>query len=78
MIYDELTREFGEPVYDRVEAPATPVQKTLLAKMSPEQVRLTELAGEKIQIVPTKAPGNGMSICGIKVVAKGGWFAARP
>ena len=58
-IYRELTREFGEPVYDRVEAPATPEQKELLAKTSPEQVKLTELAGEKIQTVLTKAPGNG-------------------
>jgi phosphoglucomutase len=77
-IYHELTREFGEPVYDRVEAPATPEQKALLSKMSPDQVKLTELAGEKIQTVLTKAPGNGAPIGGLKVVAGSGWFAARP
>ena len=77
-IYGELTREFGEPVYDRVEAPATPDQKELLAKLSPEQVKLTELAGEKIQTVLTDAPGNGAPIGGLKVIAENGWFAARP
>jgi phosphoglucomutase len=77
-IYRELTRELGEPVYDRVEAPATPRQKELLAKLSPQQVRLTELAGEKIQGVLTHAPGNGARIGGLKVSAEGGWFAARP
>jgi phosphoglucomutase len=76
-IYHELTREFGAPVYDRVEAPATPDQKELLAKLSP-QVKLTELAGEKIQTVLTLAPGNGAPIGGLKVVAESGWFAARP
>jgi phosphoglucomutase len=77
-IYHELTREFGEPVYDRVEAPATPDQKALLAKLSPRQVKLTELAGEKIQAVLTQAPGNGAPIGGLKVAAESGWFAARP
>ena len=77
-IYRELTREFGEPAYDRVEAPATPEQKELLAKLSPQQVKLTELAGEKIQTVLTHAPGNGAPIGGLKVVAESGWFAARP
>jgi len=77
-IYRELTREFGEPFYDRVEAPATPEQKALLAKLSPQQVKLTELAGEKIQTVLTRAPGNGAPIGGLKVAAAGGWFAARP
>jgi phosphoglucomutase len=77
-IYQRLTREFGKPIYDRVEAPATPEQKALLAKMSPEQVRLTELAGEKIQTVLTEAPGNGAPIGGLKVAAESGWFAARP
>jgi phosphoglucomutase len=77
-IYHELTREFGEPAYDRVEAPATPEQKQLLAKLSPQQVKLTELAGEKIQTVLTHAPGNGAAIGGLKVVAESGWFAARP
>ena len=77
-IYHELTREFGEPAYDRVEAPATPDQKVLLAKLSPQQVKLTELAGEKIHAVLTQAPGNGAPIGGLKVVAASGWFAARP
>lgn len=77
-IYSELTREFGEPLYDRVEAPATPEQKKLLAKLSPAQVTLTELAGEKIQTVLTHAPGNGAPIGGLKVTAENGWFAARP
>jgi phosphoglucomutase len=77
-IYGELAREFGEPVYDRVEAPATPEQKELLAKLSPQQVKLTELAGEKIQSILTQAPGNGAPIGGLKVIAESGWFAARP
>jgi phosphoglucomutase len=77
-IYRELTREFGEPAYDRVEAPATPEQKQLLAKLSPHQVKLTELAGEKLQTVLTRAPGNGAPIGGLKAVAESGWFAARP
>lgn len=77
-IYRGLTREFGEPIYDRVEAPATPDQKKLLARMSPQQVKSTGLAGEKIQTVLTHAPGNGAPIGGLKVIAEGGWFAARP
>jgi phosphoglucomutase len=77
-IYRELTREFGEPLYDRVEASATPEQKQLLGRLSPEQVRLTDLAGEKIETILTRAPGNGAPIGGLKVIAKSGWFAARP
>ena len=77
-IYRDLAREFGEPVYDRVEAPATPEQKQLLAKLSPEQIRSAELAGEKIQSILTQAPGNGAPIGGLKVIAESGWFAARP
>jgi len=77
-IYHDLTREFGEPAYDRVEAPATPEQKELLVKLSCQQVKLTELAGEKIQTFLTQAPGNGAPIGGFKVVAESGWFAARP
>jgi phosphoglucomutase len=77
-IYGELTNQFGEPVYDRVEAPATPEQKAVLAKLSPQQVRSTDLAGEKIQTVLTRAPGNGAAIGGLKVIASSGWFAARP
>jgi len=77
-MYRDLTREFGEPLYDRVEAPATPVQKELLGRLSPQQVRFKDLAGEKIQTILTRAPGNDAPIGGLKVVAKSGWFAARP
>ena len=77
-IYTDLTREFGEPVYERMDAPATPEQKEILAKLSPQQVQTRELAGERIQTILTTAPGNGASIEGLKVVAENGWFAARP
>ena len=77
-IYRELTREFGEPVTDRIEAPATLAQKARLAKLSSEKIRSTELAGEKIQTILTHAPGNGAPIDGLKVIAESGWFAARP
>jgi phosphoglucomutase len=77
-IYSDLTLEFGEPVYERVEAPATPEQKAVLEKLSPEQVKIKDLAGEKIQAILTHAPGNGAPIGGLKVVAESGWFAARP
>lgn len=77
-IYGELTREFGEPVYDRVEAPATREQKEMLEKLSPQQVQSKDLAGEKIQAILTRAPGNDAPIGGVKVVAESGWFAARP
>ena len=77
-IYTELTQEFGAPAYDRVEAPATPEQKELLAQLSPQKIKLTELAGEKIRMTLTSAPGNDTPIGGLKVVAENGWFAARP
>jgi phosphoglucomutase len=77
-IYRELVREFGEPVYDRVEASATPEQKQMLAQLSPQQVQSAELAGEKIQSILTQAPGNGAPIGGLKVNCASGWFAARP
>ncbi len=77
-IYRELTHEFGDPVYDRVEAPATAQQKEMLKRLSPQQVRSTDLAGEKIQAILTRAPGNDAPIGGLKVVAESGWFAARP
>ncbi|MFZ0452377.1 MAG: phosphoglucomutase (alpha-D-glucose-1,6-bisphosphate-dependent) [Ignavibacteriaceae bacterium] len=77
-LYNELTREFGKPFYDRFEAPATPDQKELLAKLSPRQVKHTELAGEKIQTILSHAPGNTAPIEGLKIIAKSGWFAARP
>jgi len=77
-IYRELTAEFGEPLYDRIEAPATPEQKEILKKLSPRQVTSSVLAGEKIESIVTQAPGNNAPIGGLKVMAKGGWFAARP
>jgi phosphoglucomutase len=77
-IYRELTREFGEPVYQRLDVPATPQQKEMLGRLSPQQVRFMDLAGEKIQAILTRAPGNGAPIGGLKVIAESGWFAARP
>jgi phosphoglucomutase len=77
-VYQELTREFGTPIYDRVEAPATPEQKEKLKKLAPDQIKSNELAGEKITSILTKAPGNGAAIGGIKVSTEKGWFAARP
>ena len=77
-IYRELAREFGEPVYQRLDAPATPEQKALLSTLSPQQVRATDLAGEKIQSILSHAPGNGAPLGGVKVIAENGWFAARP
>jgi phosphoglucomutase len=77
-IYDELTRELGAPVYDRIEAAATPAQKELLGRLSPGQVHQKELAGESISSVITTAPGNGAAINGLKVSTENGWFAARP
>jgi phosphoglucomutase len=77
-LYRDLVRELGEPVADRVEAPATAEQKTRLAKLSPKLVRGTELAGEKIESVLDHAPGNNAPIGGIKVTSASGWFAARP
>ena len=77
-IYRELTRELGEPVSDRIEAPATPAQKQRLSALSPQQVRCTHLAGETVQRILSHAPGNDAPIGGVKVIAAGGWFAARP
>ncbi len=77
-LYRELTTELGEPVYERIDAAATPAQKTLLSKLSADQVQGTELAGDKIVAKLTTAPGNGASIGGLKVVTEQGWFAARP
>ena len=76
--YAELAQEFGDPLADRVEAPATVQQKKQLAALVPSQLGASELAGERIDSVLGKAPGNGAAIGGIKVVAKNGWFAARP
>jgi phosphoglucomutase len=77
-LYRDLTRECGEPVYDRVEAPATVAEKARLAALSVKDVTSTQLAGEAITAVLTHAPGNNAAIGGIKVVTASGWFAARP
>jgi phosphoglucomutase len=76
--YRELTAEFGIPYYTRIDAPATPEQKTQLQKLSPDDVKESDLAGEPIIAKLTRAPGNNAPIGGLKVVAAGGWFAARP
>ena len=77
-IYQDLTRELGDPVYERIDAPATPEQKAALAKLSPSDIHATEVAGQPILKILTTAPGDGAAIGGIKVIAKDGWFAARP
>jgi phosphoglucomutase len=77
-IYTQLTGEFGEPVYDRIEAPANSGQKEVLKKLSQNEVTDKELAGEKITAVLTNAPGNNAPIGGLKVSTENGWFAARP
>jgi phosphoglucomutase len=77
-IYRALTGEFGAPVYERIDAPASPEQMAVLARLSPEQVSARELAGDPIEAMLTAAPGNGAPIGGLKVVTRRGWFAARP
>jgi phosphoglucomutase len=77
-IYRELAHNLGNPVYERIEAPATPEQKTALEKLSPTAVQVADVAGEKVQSILTVAPGDGNPIGGIKVIAEHGWFAARP
>ena len=76
--YQELTAEFGTPFSTRIDAPATPAQKTKLAKLSPDAVKESQLAGEPITAKLTKAPGNNALIGGLKVMTASGWFAARP
>jgi phosphoglucomutase len=78
IIYNELTNEFGEPFYDRIEAKATSEQKERLEKLSASQIKHKELAGEKIKNILTDAPGNHAPIGGVKVITDNGWFAARP
>jgi phosphoglucomutase len=77
-LYGDLTGDLGVPVADRVEAAATVEQKQKLSKLSPQQVQITELAGEPIERVLDRAPGNDAPIGGIKVISASGWFAARP
>jgi phosphoglucomutase len=76
--YAALTERFGAPVYRRIDAPATPEQKAVLAKLSPAQVTAKTLAGDPVTAVLTTAPGNGAPIGGLKVATERGWFAARP
>jgi phosphoglucomutase len=76
--YQELTEEFGAPCYTRIDAAASPEQKARLAKLSPDAVKASTLAGEPITAKLTRAPGNDAPIGGLKVVATSGWFAARP
>jgi phosphoglucomutase len=77
-IYRDLTRDLGEPVYERIDASATPEQKATLERLSPSDIHTTELGGEPIEQILSTAPGDGYPIGGIKVIAKNGWFAARP
>ncbi|MBI2393341.1 MAG: alpha-D-glucose phosphate-specific phosphoglucomutase [Deltaproteobacteria bacterium] len=76
--YEELIARFGEPLYTRIDQPATPAQKAALKRLSPEAVQAQTLAGDPIIARLTKAPGNGADIGGLKVVTEQGWFAARP
>jgi len=77
-IYHKFTQEFGAPIYDRIDAPASPEQKDKLKKLSADQITSSELAGETITKILTNAPGNGAAIGGLKVETTNGWFAARP
>jgi phosphoglucomutase len=76
--YQDLVAKFGDPVYARIDAEATPAQKAILGKLSPEQISADTLAGEPITAKLTNAPGNGAGIGGLKVTTENGWFAARP
>jgi phosphoglucomutase len=76
--YQELTREFGEPAYERIDMPASAEARARVAKVKPDDLPVTELAGEKIVATLTDAPGNGKPIGGLKVITEHGWFAARP
>jgi phosphoglucomutase len=78
LLYQDLTRELGAPVYERIDTPATAEQKANLLKLSPRDVEASELAGDRIEAMLTTAPGNGAPIGGLKVVTSQGWFAARP
>ena len=77
-IYSELKGKFGDPVYERIDAPATTEQKSILKALSPDKVAAQQLAGEPIIAKQTHAPGNHAPIGGLKVVTENGWFAARP
>lgn len=76
--YRDMEARFGSPVYERIDAPASPAEKKVLANLSPDMVKASEMAGEPILQKLTHAPGNGAAIGGLKVVTENGWFAARP
>jgi phosphoglucomutase len=77
-LYAELTRELGAPAYERIDAPVTAEEKAILLKLSPADIKASQLAGHPIEAVLTTAPGNGAPIGGLKVVTAEGWFAVRP
>ncbi len=77
-LYEELTAKFGQPFYSRKDLPATKEQKEKIKQLSPEQISLTELAGEKVKAIINRAPGNDAPIGGVKICAENGWFAVRP
>jgi phosphoglucomutase len=77
-LYAQLSAELGQPVYRRMDAPATPEQKSAMAALAPEDITASELAGQPITARLTHARGNGAALGGLKVVTKDGWFAARP
>jgi phosphoglucomutase len=77
-LYRVLATELGEPVYARIDAPATAAEKAILGRLSPNQIEANALAGEPITAMLTTAPGNNEPIGGLKVIARSGWFAARP
>jgi phosphoglucomutase len=77
-LYKDLTRQYGDPAYERIDAPATPEQKKILAGLTARDIAASELAGEKIESILTTAPGSNDPIGGVKVIAHSGWFAARP
>ena len=77
-IYEELTGQFGTPFFDRIDAKATKDQKEVLKNLSASDIHTTQLAGEKIESIITKAPADDAPIGGVKVTSKNGWFAARP
>jgi phosphoglucomutase len=77
-LYRGLADELGNPAYERIDAPATPEQKAVLKRLSPEQVKVSTLGGEPITGMLTRAPGNNAPLGGLKVVTESGWFAVRP
>jgi len=78
VLYQELTEQFGNPIYSRIDAPANREEKAILSNLSPDRVKADNLAGEKITAKLTHAPGNGAAIGGLKITTENGWFAARP